>query len=64
MIREFWRRLAMLWATARPEAIVGLAELANHPDVRVRRGVVFGLMAHKDDLAIRALIELSTDEDP
>lgn len=44
-----------------PRAIEPLAPLKNHPDQRVRLGVVFGLMAHEDGLAINTLIELSAD---
>jgi len=44
-----------------PRAIRPLARLKNHPDFRVREGVVHGIMAYEDDLAIATLIELSDD---
>jgi HEAT repeat protein len=46
-----------------PRAIGPLLTLKDHPDVKVRHGVVFGLLALEDDRAIKALIELSNDED-
>src|SRR5581483_4385690 len=35
----------------------------DHPDERVRFGVVFGLLGQEDERTIRALIDLSTDLD-
>lgn len=42
-------------------AIKPLARLKNHPHPDVREGVVHGLMAYEDELAINTLIELSAD---
>ncbi|BAY20082.1 hypothetical protein NIES21_59520 (plasmid) [Anabaenopsis circularis NIES-21] len=39
-----------------------LVKLKNHPNVDVRMGVVSGLMSQSDELAIQALIDLSSDE--
>jgi HEAT repeat protein len=44
-----------------PRAIEPLVNLKGHPDPDVRYGVVFGLLTHENDLAIRTLIELSCD---
>lgn len=44
-------------------AIAPLVKLKNHPDVKVRYAVVYGLLGQTDILAIRTLIELSSDED-
>jgi HEAT repeat protein len=44
-----------------PRSIPVLHRLRGHPDTRVRRGVVFGLLGADDDLAVRTLIELSAD---
>ena len=44
-----------------PRAIRPLARFKNHPDPGVREGVVHGLMAYEDELAISTLIELSAD---
>ena len=46
-----------------PRKVTPLLKLKNHCDVLVRLDVVFGLLCEEDDLAIQALIELSTDED-
>jgi HEAT repeat protein len=46
-----------------PEAIPHLIKLKNHPDDRVRYGVVHGLLGHEDESAIDALVELSQDVD-
>jgi HEAT repeat protein len=42
-------------------AIKLLTRLKDHPDWRVRYGVVWGITGHEDELAVEALIELSTD---
>ncbi len=44
-------------------AIKPLLMLKNHPNPRVRHGVVFGLLGLDDNEAINALIELSKDTD-
>jgi HEAT repeat protein len=44
-------------------AVVLLAPLRSHPSEDVRLAVVHGLTRHRNDLAIRSLIELSTDKD-
>jgi HEAT repeat protein len=44
-------------------AVEPLTRFKNHPDPNVRYGVVRALLTPEDDLAIAALIELSTDED-
>lgn len=44
-------------------AIAPLACLASHPSAKVRHGVIFGLLSHEEDLAVRTLIELSRDSD-
>ncbi len=44
-------------------AIPYLIALKDHPDDRVRFGVVFGLLTHEDEAAINALIALSADPD-
>ena len=46
-----------------PRAVELLAPLRNHASEDVRLAVVHGLSRHRDDLAIRSLIELSTDKD-
>jgi HEAT repeat protein len=46
-----------------PEAIAYLIKLRNHPDDRVRYGVVHGLLTYEDESAVDALIELSQDAD-
>ena len=46
-----------------PEAIPHLIKLKNHPDDRVRYGVVQGVLTYEDGSAIEALIELSQDVD-
>ncbi|MBA2287607.1 MAG: HEAT repeat domain-containing protein [Ktedonobacteraceae bacterium] len=46
-----------------PRAIEPLVRLKNHPDDRVRFGVVLGLTCHEDEQAIQTLIELSADTD-
>lgn len=40
-----------------------LCALAGHPEIRVRHAVVHGLLHHRDERAVRALIQLSADED-
>ena len=45
-----------------PQSIPALHDLRNHPVERVRYGVVFGLLAVDDDVAVKTLIELSADE--
>jgi HEAT repeat protein len=47
-----------------PRCIPALRGLRDHPDPRVRYGVVFGLSGIDDDLAVQTLIELSGDRDP
>ncbi|BAY73482.1 protein YibA [Nostoc sp. PCC 7120 = FACHB-418] len=42
--------------------VLPLINLKNHPDVDVRMGVVFGLISQSNELAIQALIDLSSDE--
>jgi HEAT repeat protein len=44
-----------------PRAVEPLVRFKNHPSSDVRYGVVFGLLSHEDELAIRTLIELSSD---
>ena len=46
-----------------PEAIKPASRLCRHPHARVRYGVVHALTGYDDPTAIRALIELSKDED-
>lgn len=43
--------------------VLPLIKLKNHPDTDVRLGVVLGLAGQEDELAIKALIDLSADED-
>ncbi len=47
-----------------PRKVKPLLKLKNHPDPEVRFGVTRGLCSEEDPLAIQALIELSSDEDP
>lgn len=47
-----------------PRGVLPLIKWKNHPNPGVRMGVVLGLTAQPDELAIDALIELSDDEDP
>jgi HEAT repeat protein len=47
-----------------PRCIPALRGLREHPDLRVRYAVVFGLSGIDDDLAVQTLIELSADVDP
>jgi HEAT repeat protein len=44
-------------------AISSLVRLKNHSCSSVRYGIVFGLLGYEDELAINALIELSSDRD-
>lgn len=44
-------------------AIEPLCKLRNHPDDRARFGVVIGLLACENDLAIQTMMELSRDKD-
>jgi HEAT repeat protein len=44
-------------------SVIPLFKLKNHPDAGVRHGVAFGLICSEDELAIQALIDLSSDED-
>lgn len=46
-----------------PRAIEPLSRLKKHADSDVRYGVIFGLLGHEDELAIKTLIELSEDEE-
>jgi HEAT repeat protein len=46
-----------------PRKVKPLLKLKNHPHPDVRFGAAFGLQGEEDPLAIRALIELSADED-
>jgi len=46
-----------------PRAIEPLCKLKNHPDDRVRFGVVIGLLTYENSLAVETLIELSRDQD-
>jgi HEAT repeats len=46
-----------------PRKIKPLLKLKNHPNPEVRFGVAFGLCVEEDQLAIQALIELTSDED-
>jgi HEAT repeat protein len=48
---------------ADPRAVAPLVKLKNHPDARVRYGVVLGLGGHEAAQAITALIELTRDKD-
>jgi HEAT repeat protein len=45
------------------EAIEPLIKLKNHPEASIRYAVTFGLLAYEDERAVKALIELSEDED-
>jgi HEAT repeat protein len=46
-----------------PRAIKLLVPFVTHPDAGVRLGVVHGISRHNDDLAMKALIKLSKDQD-
>jgi HEAT repeat protein len=46
-----------------PRSIEPLIRLKKHLNDGVREGVVFGLMGYEDELAIKTLIELSSDPD-
>jgi HEAT repeat protein len=45
-----------------PRGVAPLSALAGHPEVRVREGVIGGLLRHEDERAVAALIQLSADE--
>ncbi|MEN6520498.1 MAG: HEAT repeat domain-containing protein [Armatimonadota bacterium] len=44
-----------------PKAVKPLAGMSEHPCAAVRYGVAFGLCGHKNKLAVKVLIELSSD---
>lgn len=46
-----------------PRAIEPLCKLKNHPDDRVRFGVVIGLLTYEDSVPVETLVELSRDSD-
>ncbi|MBW3624201.1 MAG: HEAT repeat domain-containing protein [Armatimonadetes bacterium] len=46
-----------------PRAIEPLSQLKRHPIANVRYGIVFGLLGHEDETAVRTLIDLTRDKD-